>query len=381
MKRIIGWMVCLCVCAMLVCPALAENIPIDEAHFPDDAFRAYVLDKIDEDKDGTLNDRERNKTIDVNVSGMSIASMKGVEFLTGMRDLICSNNQLTSLTIEGFPNLWELRCENNQLTSLNLRDLPKLTNLGCHKNQLTELDVGNLPNLKQLWCYDNRLTELDVSMLTGKLSSISCGKNQLTKLKIGDQPNLRSIACAQNQLTKLDVSGLVSLKTLLAFENQLISLDLGNLTLLEDVKIYGNLRSVTAENGKLDLSALPGFDVNRASGWQGGTVTGTILNVKESGSVTYTYDCGSGYSETFTLNVTVTGTAEEDPVNKPGNVNGDESGTVDGRDLLRLARYLAGQDVTINQKASDVNGDGTVDGRDLLRLARYLAGQNVKLGN
>ncbi len=61
----------------------------------------------------------------------------------------------------------------------------------------------------------------------------------------------------------------------------------------------------------------------------------------------------------------------------PGDVNGD--GTVDGRDLLRFARYLAGNDAAINQAASDVNGDGTVDGRDVLRLARYLAGQDAAL--
>ena len=55
-----------------------------------------------------------------------------------------------------------------------------------------------------------------------------------------------------------------------------------------------------------------------------------------------------------------------------GDVNGD--GTVDGRDLLRLARYLAGAGVEIDRSAADVNGDGAVDGRDVLRLAKKLAG-------
>ena len=67
------------------------------------------------------------------------------------------------------------------------------------------------------------------------------------------------------------------------------------------------------------------------------------------------------------------------PSVRPGNVNGDADGIVDGRDLLRLARYLAGQDLQIDRKASDVNGDGQIDGRDLLRLARFLAGQDVEL--
>ena len=44
-----------------------------------------------------------------------------------------------------------------------------------------------------------------------------------------------------------------------------------------------------------------------------------------------------------------------------------------------LARYLAGQEVTIVRKAADVTGDGVIDGRDLLRLARFLSGQDVEL--
>ena len=38
-------------------------------------------------------------------------------------------------------------------------------------------------------------------------------------------------------------------------------------------------------------------------------------------------------------------------------------------------KYLAGQDVTINASAADVTGDGAVDGRDVLRLMKTLAGQ------
>ncbi len=57
---------------------------------------------------------------------------------------------------------------------------------------------------------------------------------------------------------------------------------------------------------------------------------------------------------------------------RKGDTNGD--GAVDGRDLLRLARYLAGNGVTVDKEASDLNGDGKVDGRDVLRLAKQLAG-------
>ena len=65
-------------------------------------------------------------------------------------------------------------------------------------------------------------------------------------------------------------------------------------------------------------------------------------------------------------------TSTPEPVPTPGDVNGD--GTVDGRDLLRLARFIAGNNVTIDAAAADMNGDGNVDGRDVLRLAKKLAG-------
>ena len=69
--------------------------------------------------------------------------------------------------------------------------------------------------------------------------------------------------------------------------------------------------------------------------------------------------------------------ASASPAVIPGDVNADS--LVDGRDVLRLARYMAGQDVEVSAKAADVNGDGNVDGRDLLRLARFAAGQDVEL--
>ncbi len=63
---------------------------------------------------------------------------------------------------------------------------------------------------------------------------------------------------------------------------------------------------------------------------------------------------------------------------KSGDVNGD--GTVDRKDLTRLAQYFARWTVEIDESAADTNGDGTVDRKDLTRLAQYFARWDVELG-
>ena len=61
----------------------------------------------------------------------------------------------------------------------------------------------------------------------------------------------------------------------------------------------------------------------------------------------------------------------------PGDAN--DGGKVNGADLVRISRYLAGYDVKINLSNADATGDGKVNGADLVRISRYLAGYPVKL--
>lgn len=54
------------------------------------------------------------------------------------------------------------------------------------------------------------------------------------------------------------------------------------------------------------------------------------------------------------------------------DVNNDLS--IDGADVVKLARYLVYMETEINTYGADVNKDGEIDGRDLVKLARYMVG-------
>lgn len=86
--------------------------------------------------------------------------------------------------------------------------------------------------------------------------------------------------------------------------NELTSLDLSGNTKIKELKAVGNYYTVKlSEDDTVNLSQLPGgFDINRASGWTGGSVyaeTGILAPTEDT--VSYTYDCGGGMSEVFTL--------------------------------------------------------------------------------
>ena len=170
---------------------------------------------------------------------------------------------------------------------------PKLETLYCANNKLTELDVSKNTNLIELECYQNQLTELDVRQNT-KLVTLWCSQNNLTSLNVEN--------------TKVDLSA--SYLSKFEAENNTYSIAVGS-------------------DRTFDLRTLPGkFDVSKATNWNGGTVSGKTLTVNEGeNQVTYTYDCGKGFSRDFTLNVKVGTATPPSGGDTPGG-GGDGGGAI-----------------------------------------------------
>ena len=144
-------------------PGVDSGIAIDATNFPDENFRTYVSSNCDTDKDTYLSDDEIAAVKEIDVSGKSIASLKGIEYFTALTWLNCDVNQLTALDVSKNTALWYLSCSSNQLTSLDVSKNTALTQLHCFNNKLATLDVSKNTALTSLDCHSNQLTSLDVS--------------------------------------------------------------------------------------------------------------------------------------------------------------------------------------------------------------------------
>ena len=222
---------------------------------------------------------------------------------SGLKILNCSHNNLTymDLGILHGLKLEEVDCSYNKIWRIVMRSEEELVKFDCSNNELMALDVSRCYQLKQLNCSVNQLVELDVKNQTN-LTLLDCHHNELTELDVSRNQNLASLTCDGNQLTTLDLSKNTSLSHLSCAENRLACVDFSHMV-GNTINADGNRHPIAVlTDGTFDLNTLPGFDVSKATNWNGGSVpgSGTILRVEDGkNEVSYQYDCGKGVKPTF----------------------------------------------------------------------------------
>lgn len=232
-------------------------VPVNSSTFPDSNFKQWVINNADTDKDNYLVKYEIKRQTGINISEKNISNLKGIEHFTSLRTLICSDNNLKTLSLTNNKTIESLNCNNNnQLTELDISGCSKLTTLFilkntnnlkslnvsgctalesleinvdqlkslnasgctalyelyCSESQLTSLNVSGCTALQYLKCYDNQLSSLDVSSCT-QLKELDCNNNILTSLKVADSPQLlRKLYCQENKLSAQAFNTILSKK-------------------------------------------------------------------------------------------------------------------------------------------------------------------------
>ena len=195
------------------------QIAIDETIFPDAVFRQYVLDNIDTtDPKKVLTEDEIAAVEGLDLYGETIQNLKGIEFFTELKSLVCSRTVITELDLSKNAKIEEIHCcYCKSLTSLNVAGCAALTYLDSEDcDAMTTLNVTGCVALKTLTCYfSDALTSLDLSTCVA-LEHLDCNDcDVLATLNISACVALKYLDCSCcYKLEDLNVSGLVALEHL-----------------------------------------------------------------------------------------------------------------------------------------------------------------------
>ena len=182
-----------------------SGIPVTLDYFPDEVFRGYVWENID-NGDGVLTDSERAAVEYIDVYQLEIYSLEGIGYFPNLLYLECGDCFLESLDLTGNPALEEAYCSFNYLEEIDVTNCPELWYLDVYDNYLTSLDLSGCPRLEGLDCSMNMLSSLDLRH-NPELNFLSCYANELTDLDLSRCPKLGDLDCSFNQITSLDLSG------------------------------------------------------------------------------------------------------------------------------------------------------------------------------
>ncbi|TRO65740.1 hypothetical protein [Christiangramia sabulilitoris] len=197
---------------------------------PDSNFEQALID-LGIDSDQTLNnsvsvsDVELIETLDV--SGLGITSLTGIEAFANLKFLYAYNNELTGIDVSNNPLLVHLSLNNNSLTQLYVTDNLFLKEIHVNNNRLIELNLGNHPELVILHAGGNQINTIDLSGSPDLASLILWGSN-IGNIDLGNNTELTELVIDDNNLSSLDVSFNSKLKFLYASNNQLINLNIAN---------------------------------------------------------------------------------------------------------------------------------------------------------
>ena len=133
-----------------------DKVPIDAAHFPDEAFRSYIQENFDTDGDFYFSDNEISEINIITVYDKNIKSLKGIAYFSELKRLGASINKVSEIDLSKNTKLGDLGIHTNQLTAIDLSNNPSLYHLTIYNNDLKSIDIRNNPILKDAVLYGTK---------------------------------------------------------------------------------------------------------------------------------------------------------------------------------------------------------------------------------
>lgn len=183
-----------------------------------------------------------------------ISSIEGIQYLTNLRTLNLSFNQISDITpISGLINLNTLILESNRITDITaLIGLTNLTYLILGANIINDLSpLSGLTNLTQLSLYESNIDDINALSELSNLTKLELGGNRISDVSfLSDLTNLNELSLFRNQISYIDpLNGLTNLWKLDLSLNQITNISsLCNLGNSFDGQIYLSDNPLTTTN-------------------------------------------------------------------------------------------------------------------------------------
>ena len=230
----------------------------DDSGFEDPVFREWISENVDTDHNGLLSAKEIEACTKINISSMSVDSLKGIEYFYNLKTLDCSHNQLLFLDLKSNTTLKSLNCSYNNLTRLNLSSCKKLKELDASSNffgNSTEISFSKTSSLEKLNIASNFLNEFNFSRFSG-LKELNCSDCNLSSLNPASMPALEKLICSKNSLDILNMSRLSNLKYLDCSSSSIQTLKLPSTRSLDTIYCQNNLLTELNLSGFSSLKRL-----------------------------------------------------------------------------------------------------------------------------
>ena len=238
--------------------------------FENENFDDYFLYRQITSGSNNLTDEQLSSKEALSLSGDYITSFKGIEKLTGLKELVIDGfDNFPGDILNNFKNLEVLEIKDSYINTLDTSNLSKLKKLVFYRCNIDNLIVNNNPNLeeisefrysgerypriKNIKLFENNtnnilrridlrnlgLTSIDVSSLTN-LEYLNVSGNNIQELDITNNVNLEYLYANGNYLKELDLSKNINLKDLEIYENDIAELDFSNNVNLESMQYEAN---------------------------------------------------------------------------------------------------------------------------------------------
>ena len=247
------------------------SVILDATNFPDQLFRNYLTSHFDLDNDGILSDQEIAAITVININNLSISdssqtyhvdSLAGIEYLTALKELYCTNVAATSIDLTNNVDLEVIDCSSSRsIQNINLSHNTKLKEINAEFTSITQLDISANTNLEVIRIgggidYDEYAALRSVSFgIYPKLRSLELLKlNALSTIDFSNSAYLEDVNIRYCTITACNFSGCSSLIKLDVVNcPNMISLDLSGCTQLKVVGAY------LIDEGVIDSTSYIGY--------------------------------------------------------------------------------------------------------------------------